>query len=90
MATTHKAYKGPAMEGVIASWYSRITRRDRGYSALVKTIAAHLPAGARVLEVAPGETGREPRVRSRVSLAIAVRRATPARRSRRRPGSRCR
>ena len=54
MATTTKPYKGPAMEGAIASWYSRITRTDRGYSALAATIAARLPAGARVLEVAPG------------------------------------
>jgi ubiquinone/menaquinone biosynthesis C-methylase UbiE len=54
MTTTHKPYKGPAMEGVIASWYARITQADRGYTALAATIAARLPAGARVLEVAPG------------------------------------
>ncbi len=51
---TQKAYKGPAMEGFIASWYTRITRGDRGYTALAEAIAARLPAGARVLEVAPG------------------------------------
>jgi ubiquinone/menaquinone biosynthesis C-methylase UbiE len=52
--TTTKPYKGPAMEGAIASWYSRITRTDRGYTTLAQTIAARVPAGARVLEVAPG------------------------------------
>lgn len=54
MATTDKPYKGPAMEGVIASWYTRITRGDRGYTTLADLIAARLPPGARVLEVAPG------------------------------------
>jgi ubiquinone/menaquinone biosynthesis C-methylase UbiE len=54
MVTMQKAYKGPAMEGVIANWYTRITRGDRGYSALAAAIAARLPVGARVLEVAPG------------------------------------
>jgi ubiquinone/menaquinone biosynthesis C-methylase UbiE len=54
MTTTEKAHKGPAMEGVIATWYARITKRDRGYVALADSIAAQLPPGARVLEVAPG------------------------------------
>jgi ubiquinone/menaquinone biosynthesis C-methylase UbiE len=54
MTTTQKAYKGTAMEGAIATWYARITRRDRGYAALAHAIAAHVPPGARVLEVAPG------------------------------------
>ena len=54
MATLHKPYRGPAMEGVVADWYARITRRDRGYVALADAIAARLPTGARVLEVAPG------------------------------------
>jgi ubiquinone/menaquinone biosynthesis C-methylase UbiE len=54
MATLHKPYRGPAMEGMIADWYARITRRDRGYVALADAIAARLPPGARVLEVAPG------------------------------------
>jgi ubiquinone/menaquinone biosynthesis C-methylase UbiE len=49
-----KPYKGPAMEGAIASWYARITKRDRGYAAIADEIAASLPRGARVLEVAPG------------------------------------
>jgi ubiquinone/menaquinone biosynthesis C-methylase UbiE len=54
MATLHKPYRGPAMEGVVADWYARITRGDRGYVALADAIAARLPTGARVLEVAPG------------------------------------
>src|SRR5215475_13546230 len=54
MTTVQKAYKGPAMEGAIATWYARITKRDRGYSALAAAIAARLAPGARVLEVAPG------------------------------------
>ncbi len=52
--TMQKAYKGPAMEGFIARWYARITKSDRGYRALADKIAASLPRGARVLEVAPG------------------------------------
>jgi ubiquinone/menaquinone biosynthesis C-methylase UbiE len=41
------------MEGFIANWYARITKRDR-YSPLADAIAARLAPGARVLEVAPG------------------------------------
>jgi len=54
MPSTHKAYKGPAMEGVIARWYARITERDRGYRTLAAAITARLPPRARVLEIAPG------------------------------------
>lgn len=54
MTTTAKAYRGPAMEGAIASWYARITKRDRGYIALADAIASRVRPGARVLEVAPG------------------------------------
>jgi ubiquinone/menaquinone biosynthesis C-methylase UbiE len=50
-----KPYKGLAMEGVIATWYARNTRRDtRGYRACAETVVAGLPLGARVLEVACG------------------------------------
>jgi ubiquinone/menaquinone biosynthesis C-methylase UbiE len=51
---TTKPYKGTSMEGPIATWYARITKRDRAYAALAHAIAAHVPPGARVLEVAPG------------------------------------
>src|SRR5690242_19035890 len=49
-----KPYKGPNMEGPIATWYARITKRDRGYAQIADDLAARLPRGARVLEVAPG------------------------------------
>jgi ubiquinone/menaquinone biosynthesis C-methylase UbiE len=42
------------MEGAIANWYARITKRDRGYGALANAIAERVRPGARVLEVAPG------------------------------------
>jgi ubiquinone/menaquinone biosynthesis C-methylase UbiE len=54
MAKTQKAYKGPAMEGMIASWYARNTRDDARHRACADALAASLPPGARVLEVAPG------------------------------------
>jgi ubiquinone/menaquinone biosynthesis C-methylase UbiE len=53
MATTHKAFKGPAMEGMIARWYTRITEGDR-FGVLAEAIAGRLSPVARVLEVAPG------------------------------------
>jgi ubiquinone/menaquinone biosynthesis C-methylase UbiE len=50
-----KPYKGLAMEGMIAAWYTRVTARDRAeFERLAQRIAGELPAGARVLEVAPG------------------------------------
>lgn len=42
------------MEGFIASWYARNTRGDRRFRACADALAESLPAGARVLEVAPG------------------------------------
>jgi hypothetical protein len=39
MTTVEKPYRGPAMEGMVADWYARITRRDRGYVALADAIA---------------------------------------------------
>lgn len=50
-----KAYKGMGMEGPIARWYERNTRRDMPeFKALARRMAETLPAGAKVLEVAPG------------------------------------
>jgi ubiquinone/menaquinone biosynthesis C-methylase UbiE len=50
-------FKGPEMEGPVARWYARV----RGSSSQLETyrkqavqLTAGLPAGARVLEVAPG------------------------------------
>jgi ubiquinone/menaquinone biosynthesis C-methylase UbiE len=50
-----KAYKGMGMEGGIARWYEKTTRKDLGeFQTLARRMAATLPEGARVLEVAPG------------------------------------
>ena len=49
-----KAYKGVAMEGMIARWYARNTRQGRGFDELARRVAQLLPAGGSVLEVAPG------------------------------------
>jgi ubiquinone/menaquinone biosynthesis C-methylase UbiE len=49
-----KAYKGIAMEGPIARWYTRNTRQGRGFDELAKRIGGIVPPGGRVLEVAPG------------------------------------
>jgi ubiquinone/menaquinone biosynthesis C-methylase UbiE len=55
MATTLKAYKGMGMEGSTARWYDRTTRRDMPeFQALAVRIAAMVPPGAKILEVAPG------------------------------------
>lgn len=55
MTVTVKAYKGMGMEGSIARWYDRTTRRDMAeYRELAARIAAMAPAGRSVLEVAPG------------------------------------
>jgi ubiquinone/menaquinone biosynthesis C-methylase UbiE len=50
-----KGYKGIAMEGPIANWYARNTRsRIKEQRELAQRIAECVPAGGRVLEVAPG------------------------------------
>jgi len=49
-----KPYKGPAMEGMVATWYARITRDDSVFAAQAAMIASEVPAGARILEIAPG------------------------------------
>ncbi len=54
MATT-KAYKGIAMEGPIASWYSKITLKDiNRHKIMAGQMVKKIPAGGRVLEIAPG------------------------------------
>jgi ubiquinone/menaquinone biosynthesis C-methylase UbiE len=50
-------FKGPEMEGPIARWYTRVrgTRSQLAtYRKQANDLTAGLPAGARVLEVAPG------------------------------------
>jgi ubiquinone/menaquinone biosynthesis C-methylase UbiE len=53
-AKPRKAYKGLAMEGSIARWYARNTKSRGDHKESAWRLAARLPAGARVLEVAPG------------------------------------
>jgi ubiquinone/menaquinone biosynthesis C-methylase UbiE len=55
MAAKQKAYKGLPMEGVIASWYAGTTRTDsRRFKETAQAVAAQVPSGGRVLEIAPG------------------------------------
>ncbi|HEY3988255.1 MAG TPA: methyltransferase domain-containing protein [Acidobacteriaceae bacterium] len=55
MAAAVKAYKGMGMEGSIARWYDRTTRKDMPeIRQLATSIAAAVPAAGSVLEVAPG------------------------------------
>jgi ubiquinone/menaquinone biosynthesis C-methylase UbiE len=50
-----KAYKGLGMEGEVARWYDKTTRRDLPeFKALARKVAEALSFGAKVLEVAPG------------------------------------
>jgi ubiquinone/menaquinone biosynthesis C-methylase UbiE len=52
---TTKAYKGMGMEGRVAKWYAVNTGKSlEEFKALARRVAAELPAGSRVLEVAPG------------------------------------
>ena len=54
-APKRKPYLGVQMEGPIASWYDRSTRgRIPEFVRTAEDVAAWLPAGSRVLEVAPG------------------------------------
>jgi ubiquinone/menaquinone biosynthesis C-methylase UbiE len=50
-----KAYKGMGMEGGIARWYAKLTRKSLpDFQALARRMASNIPSEARVLEVAPG------------------------------------
>jgi ubiquinone/menaquinone biosynthesis C-methylase UbiE len=50
-----KAYKGMGMEGSIARWYAKNTRRDKPeFKALARRMSEHLARASKVLEVAPG------------------------------------
>jgi ubiquinone/menaquinone biosynthesis C-methylase UbiE len=50
-----KGDKGVVMEGMLANWYARNTRSEiAAMEAEARAIAAGLPPGASVLEVAPG------------------------------------
>src|ERR1700685_1443267 len=55
MTNAVKAYKGMGMEGGIARWYDKTTRKDMpAVRELAARIAATMPAGGSVLEIAPG------------------------------------
>lgn len=54
-AVAGKAYKGMGMEGFTAKWYASLTVKSIDeFKALARRVADELPAGSRVLEVAPG------------------------------------
>ena len=54
-AVAGKAYKGMGMEGFTAKWYASLTAKSMDeFKTLARRIADELPAGSRVLEVAPG------------------------------------
>ncbi|WP_068180808.1 class I SAM-dependent methyltransferase [Mycobacterium sp. UM_CSW] len=54
-APTTKAYRGIGMEGVIARWYAKSTRKDiERFRALAARLREVVPQGGDVLEVAPG------------------------------------
>lgn len=55
MTSAVRAYKGMGMEGSVARWYDRTTRKSMDdFRELAARIAAIAPAGGKVLEVAPG------------------------------------
>src|SRR5580658_1132661 len=54
-AAERKPYRGISMEGGLATWYAKMTRKDLNeFERLARELAQDLPAGARVLEIAPG------------------------------------
>jgi ubiquinone/menaquinone biosynthesis C-methylase UbiE len=54
-AAARKPYRGISMEGGLATWYEKITRKDLGeFERLARELAKDLPGNARVLEIAPG------------------------------------
>jgi ubiquinone/menaquinone biosynthesis C-methylase UbiE len=55
LESARKPYRGISIEGRLATWYARTTRKDLGeFEDLAERLAKDLPEGARVLEVAPG------------------------------------
>src|ERR1700675_2428780 len=54
-ASAKKPYRGISMEGGLATWYAKITRKDLGeFERLARELSKDLPGNARVLEIAPG------------------------------------
>jgi len=54
MPQAAKPYKGAAMEGLIARWYTNVRKQDPDLDRVVRQVSDLLPAGSRILEVAPG------------------------------------
>ena len=54
-ASQSKPYRGIGMEGFIANWYAKNTAGDiEDFRRTARVIADRLPAGAQILEIAPG------------------------------------
>ena len=54
-ANQSRGYKGIGMEGLVATWYARNTRKGIGeFMALADRFAKEMPSDSRILEVAPG------------------------------------
>ena len=54
-AAAKKPYRGISMEGGIAAWYAKTTKKDFSeFERLAREMAKDLPANSRVLEIAPG------------------------------------
>ncbi len=54
-ATAQKGYRGMGMEGSVARWYEKTTRKDMAeFRSLAARLSARFPEGGDVLEVAPG------------------------------------
>jgi ubiquinone/menaquinone biosynthesis C-methylase UbiE len=54
-AATIKGYRGMGMEGAVARWYDRSTRKDaERFRALAARLRTAMPQGGDMLEVAPG------------------------------------
>jgi len=54
-SSAKKPYIGISMEGRIATWYAKTTRKDFSeFERLAQELAKQLPRNARVLEIAPG------------------------------------
>jgi ubiquinone/menaquinone biosynthesis C-methylase UbiE len=52
---TMKGYKGLPMEGLIATWYARVTRQDlKRHKRMAEQLVKKIPTGGSVLEIAPG------------------------------------
>ena len=55
MPKASKGYKGMAMEGFIANWYTKITQKDiEEFKLLARRIAETITDGSAILEIAPG------------------------------------